>query len=291
MIPVLIVGCGYTGRRLARALQARGEAVQATVRRPESAAALTAEGIPASVVDLDTPPLPAMPLSNARVFYLAPPPAEGTADRRMAAFLAACGSLGQPSRILYFSTTGVYGDCGGAWIDETHPASPTAARAQRRLDAEGQLLAWRHATGGQLVILRVAGIYGPGRLPLERLQRGLPLVAEQEAPFTNRIHVDDLVSVALAAMDLAPDGALYNACDGHPTTMNDYFNQVADLTGLPRPPTVSLAEAPAALSAGMLSYARESRRLSNRRLRDELGVVLRYPTLAEGLAQCMEPEN
>ena len=164
---------------------------------------------------------------------------------------------------------------------------PTADRARRRWDAEQQLRAWRDETGRHLVILRVAGIYGPGRLPLERLRRGLPLVAEHEAPFTNRIHVDDLVSVAMAAMDRAPDGAVYNACDGHPTTMNEYFNRVADLTGLARPPAVPLAEAPAALSAGMMSYVQESRRLSNRRLREELGVTLRFPSLKEGLPDCV----
>ena len=136
------------------------------------------------------------------------------------------------------------------------------------------------------VILRVAGIYGPGRLPLERLRRRLPLVAEREAPFTKRIHVDDLVDVAVTAMERAPDGAIYNACDGHPTTMNDYFNRVADLAGLARPPVVPLAEAPEALSAGMLSYMQESRRLSNRRLLDELGITLTYPILSEGLASC-----
>lgn len=284
----LIVGCGYTGRRLAAALKARGEEVQATTRTPESAAALTAAGLRASVVDLDQPPVPPVALADTHVFYLAPPPGTGATDPRMTAFLRACIEFGQPTRILYFSTTGVYGDCHGAWIDETHPVSPTADRALRRWDAEQQLRAWRRETGRQLVILRVAGIYGPGRLPLERLRRGLPLVAEDDAPFTNRIHVDDLATVAIAAMDLAPDDAVYNACDGHPTTMNDYFNRVADLIGLARPPVVSLAEAPAALSAGMLSYVRESRRLSNRRLREELGVTLRFPTLNEGLADCVE---
>ena len=289
MTRALIVGCGYTGRRLAAALAARGEPVAATTRTRESADALGVTGIHAEAVDLDGPGVRVpSPLAGSRVYYLAPPPAAGTTDPRMATFLAACSEYGQPARILYFSTTGVYGDCHGAWIDETREPCPAADRARRRWDAEEQLRAWRRQTGGQLVILRVAGIYGPGRLPLERLRRGLPLVAEAEAPFTNRIHVDDLVSVAKTAMDRAPDGAVYNACDGHPTTMNDYFNRVADLAGLARPPVVPLAEAPQALSAGMLSYVQESRRLSNRRLRDELGLTLRFPTLDEGLAGCLD---
>ena len=285
MKEVLVLGCGYTGRRIAAKIRAYGGKVTATVRTPESAGTLAAEGIAAICTDLDEPPLPALPLAGAHVFYLAPPPGAGTTDPRMSRFLESCGNK-QPARILYFSTSGVYGDCDGAWIDEKRPVAPAADRARRRLDAEEQLRAW-HADGhGELVILRVAGIYGPGRLPLERLRRRLPLVAEREAPFTNRIHVDDLVDVAVTAMERAPDGAIYNACDGHPTTMNDYFNRVADLAGLARPPVVPLAEAPEALSAGMLSYMQESRRISNRRLLDELGITLTYPILSEGLASC-----
>lgn len=285
MKQVLVLGCGYTGRRIAAKIRENGGNVTATVRTPESAGRLAAEGIATIVADLDEPPVRTLPLAGASVFFLVPPPGEGTTDPRMVHFLESCGNQ-QPARILYFSTTGVYGDCDGAWVDEKRPVAPAADRARRRLDAEKQLRAWRAAGHGELVILRVAGIYGPGRLPLERLRRRLPLVAEREAPFTNRIHVQDLVEVAIAAMERAPDGALYNACDGHPTTMNDYFNRVADLAGLPRPPLVPLAEAPEALSAGMLSYMRESRRLSNRRLLDELDITLAYPTLSEGLASC-----
>jgi nucleoside-diphosphate-sugar epimerase len=133
----------------------------------------------------------------------------------------------------------------------------------------------------------VAGIYGPGRLPLERIRRGLPLVCEEEAPYSNRIHADDLVDTCVAAMERGRSGAVYNVCDGNPTTMTDYFFRVADATGLARPPVLSLEDAEGALSAGMMSYMRESRRLSNRRLREELGVVLAYPDLAAGLPSCL----
>lgn len=287
MTQALIVGCGYTGQRIAKVLAARNESVTALVRSAHSATELTQSGLNALAVDLDRPPLPALPLAGSRVFYLAPPPAQGTVDPRMTAFLESCARDGQPGRILYFSTTGVYGDCSGAWVDEDRPPAPNADRARRRWDAEQQLRGWRDRTGGELVIFRVAGIYGPDRLPLRRLREGLPLVEEAEAPFTNRIHVDDLVMAAIAAMDRAPDNALYNLSDGHPSTMNDYFNRIADLTNLPRPPTVTMAEAADALSAGMLSYMQESRRLTNRRLLDELGISLRYPTLAEGLPACI----
>lgn len=134
------------------------------------------------------------------------------------------------------------------------------------------------------MILRVAGIYGPGRLPIERIGRGLPLVREAEAPFSNRIHIDDLVQACIAAMERGNDGEVYNVCDGSPTTMTDYFFQVADAVGLPRPPVIPIAEMDDQLSAGMRSYMSESRRLDNRKLREELGVKLAYPTLEAGLA-------
>ena len=138
-------------------------------------------------------------------------------------------------------------------------------------------------SGGLGVILRVAGIYGPGKLPLGRLRRQEPMLREADAPWTNRIHIDDLVSACEAAMARGRDGEVYNACDGHPSNMTDYFKQVADAAGLPHPPEIDLARAQLVLSPGMLGYLSESRRLTNDKLRHELGVRLRYPTLAAGL--------
>ena len=135
-------------------------------------------------------------------------------------------------------------------------------------------------------LFRVAGIYGPGRLPLERIRTGLPLVRPEDAPWSNRIHADDLVAACIAAMARGSDGTVYNVCDGAPSTMTDYFFQVAAAAGLPRPPVVPLAEAEGRLSDGMLSYMRESRRLSNRRLVENLGVELRYPNVTQGLRSC-----
>ncbi len=285
---VLIVGCGDLGRRVATRHLARGETVHGLVRSRESARALEVAGIAAVQADLDAP-LPELPTRAARVYYFAPPPESGDTDPRIGRFLVAIGRDGAPQRIVYVSTTGVYGDCGGAWIDETRPPRPAADRARRRWDAECRLRAWADAGGGELIVLRVAGIYGPGRLPLARLRQGLPMVAPVEAPWTNRIHADDLATVCVAAMDRARAGALYNASDGHPGNMADYFNRVADLAGLPRPPVVRLAEAEGRLSAGLLSYLQESRRLGNRRMLEELGVTLRYPTLDEGLPACFGP--
>jgi nucleoside-diphosphate-sugar epimerase len=285
--PMLIIGCGYMGRRV---IERAADPSQITglVRSAESAAGIAALGARPLQGDLDADTLPVLPSRAAQVLYLAPPPADGTTDTRMAHFLAATARDGEPARIVYVSTTGVYGDCGGAWVDERRPARPEADRARRRYDAEQQLRAWRERSGGELVILRVAGIYGPGKLPIARLKKGLPMVAEAEAPWTNRIHADDLATVLLAALARGRDGEAYNACDGHPGNMADYFNRVADLAGLPRPPVIAGEQAGEQLSAGLRSYLAESRRLSNRKMLEELGVTLRYPSLDEGLPACFK---
>jgi nucleoside-diphosphate-sugar epimerase len=282
---MLIIGCGDLGRRVGAYYAVRGGTVTGAARGPASLALLPALGLLPLALDLDRP-LPPLPAAGAEVFYFAPPPDRGVEDPRMARVLAAFARDGQPRRLVYISTTGVYGDCAGAWVDETRPPRPGADRARRRLDAEQRLQAWGRAGGGEWVILRVAGIYGPGRLPLERIRQGLPLVRAGEAPFTNRIHLDDLVQVCIAAMERPVAGEVFNVSDGEPGTMAAYFDAVADRAGLPRPPKIPMAEAAARLSPGMLSYMRESRRLDNRRLRERLGVTLRYPDLQAGLTAC-----
>jgi nucleoside-diphosphate-sugar epimerase len=284
---VFIVGCGYTGFRVAQREQKRGAHVRALVRSPGNTERLRATGIEPVPGDLDDPAsLLALPVDEGIIYYFVPPPAYGVDDPRLRALLDAIGRHGRPHRLVLLSTTGVYGDCGGMWVDEERPPNPQTDRARRRLAAEQELQAWAHACGVPFAILRVAGIYGPGRLPIERLQRGSPVLREAESPWSNRVHVDDLVTACLAAADQDDSGRIYNISDGHPTTMTNYFNSVADACGLPRPPQVSMAEAQTALSAEMLSYLSESRRLDNSRMRNELGVVLRYPTLAEGLPAC-----
>jgi nucleoside-diphosphate-sugar epimerase len=282
---MLIIGCGYVGERLARQYLDLGRPVQGLVRSAEGFARLSTLGIDGIRKDLASDDLGDIPLEGAQVFHLAPPPGRGVEDTHTHRLVAAFPRAGQPRRVVYVSTTGVYGDCRGAWVDESWPIQPSADRARRRWDAEQTLRRWSQETGGELVILRVAGIYGPDRLPLERIRQGLPLVRPEEAPFTNRIHVVDLVAALEAAMERAPSGGLYNACDGHPSTMTDYFLAVAGAAGLPPPPLIPLAEASGQLSEGMLSYLAESRRLSNRRLIEGLGLSLRYPTLADGLRE------
>ena len=285
---MLIVGCGAVGHKIAESALQRGVSVNCLVRTEESARRLRESGLDARALDLDreiTAPLDTA--GETQVFYLAPPPPDGRQDPRMQRFLATLPEGSKP-RIVYISTTGVYGDCKGAWVDERRPANPQADRARRRRDAELQLLRWRETVGGEVIILRVAGIYGPGKLPLARLEKQTPMVGEREAPWTNRIHITDLVSVCEAAMALGRDGECYNVSDGQPGNMRDYFDRVADLFGLPRAPMISLAEGKDQLSAGLLSYLDESRRLDNRKMIEDLGISLRYPDLASGLEACRD---
>jgi len=283
---MLIVGCGDVGHRIALRKQAEGGTVRCLVRSRESAERLSGLGLNTVITDLDTESPVAIAGKDAeRIFYLAPPPVTGTTDPRMLRFLHALPHDGS-QRIVYISTTGVYGDCQGEWVDEQRPPNPQVDRARRRHDAERQLLAWRDENGAEVVILRVAGIYGPGKLPISRIKKQVPMIGEADAPWTNRIHIDDLVSVCEAAMRRGADGEIYNVSDGQPGNMRDYFNRVADHLGLPRPPLISLADAQATLSSGMLSYLGESRRLDNRKMLRDLGVALRHPDLASGLAAC-----
>ncbi len=286
--PITIVGCGDIGRRVAEACLAQGREVSGWVRSDESVMALRERRIPALKVDLDQTVLGLPSVADNELYYFAPPPPEGREDSRVARLIEGFEEAGQPRRVVYLSTTGVYGDCGGEWVDESRPPAPAADRAWRRLDAETRWRVWSRETGGELVILRVAGIYGPGKLPRARLESGRPMVVEADSPITNHIHSLDLVTVCQAAMARGISGEVYNVCDGHPGSMTGYFNAVADFLGLPRPPVISLQQAQGQLTPGMLSYLGESRRLNNRKLVEELGVVLRYPTLAEGLPACLE---
>ncbi|MEZ5541219.1 MAG: SDR family oxidoreductase [Pseudomonadota bacterium] len=280
---MLIVGCGDIGRRVAVLLQAAGARVIGLVHSRRSAQALTDAGIDALVRDLDAD-LPLFAAGSRDVFYFAPPPGTGATDPRMTRVLAAFAV--PPRRIVYISTSAVYGDCAGAWIDENHPVAPTTARGRRRLDAERQLAAWAGAHGVEWMILRVPGIYGPGKLPLERLRQGLPVLRADQAPYTNRIHADDLAAICIAAMTATRADTVYNVSDGHPSNMTDYFFRVADAAGLPRPPVVDRAQAEAVLSAGMLSFLNDSRRMHNDKLLKELDITLQYPDLDSGLAAC-----
>ncbi len=281
-----IIGCGDIGVRVAALELRAGRRVLALARSQDSAARLSQQGIEPIAGDLDLPEsLRGLPAGVSVLYYFAPPPPEGEDDPRMAALLAALGE--KPRRLVYISTSGVYGDCGGAWVDEDWPANPRSQRAKRRWAAEKRLTEWAGANKVESVILRVPGIYGPGRLPVERILRGVPVVKEEESPWSNRIHADDLAAACFLAARRGRVGGVYNASDGHPSTMTDYFFSVADCLGLPRPPAISMEEARKQLGPGILSFLEESKRLDNRRMLDELGIILRDPTLETGLPACL----
>ncbi|WP_428311067.1 NAD-dependent epimerase/dehydratase family protein [Hydrocarboniphaga sp.] len=280
--PALIVGCGDIGLRVARQLLDRGIAVHGQVRSTASAQALSQAGITPVIADLDAPATTAAE-NYELVFWFAPPPPSGDGDPRIRAWLA----HNTPQRLVYISTSGVYGDCGNRWIDETEPCKPQTPRGRRRVDAEAALADHAERGGTEVVILRVPGIYGPGRMPLERLRQGLPVIVESESPTTNRIHADDLAGAAIAAAEHGQAGAAYNVSDGSPTTMTDYFCRCAALLGLPEPRRVGMDEARRTFTPAMLSFLEESKRLLTSRMRHELGFAPRYPDLASGLPTCI----
>ena len=287
---IFIIGCGDIGRRVDRLEQAAGNPAGALARSDQSAANLASVGIVPVRGDLDQPEsLTALPGTIGTLYYFAPPPPVGTDDPRLRHCLAALRN--PPQRLVYISTSGVYGDAAGAWIDEDWPLQPRSERGQRRLAAERRLRDWSEQCGVAVVILRVPGIYGPGRLPVERVRQGLPVLLPAEAPYTNRIHADDLAAACLAAARRGQPGQAYNISDGHPTTMTDYFWRIADLYKLPRPPAISFAEARTVLTPAMLSFLEESKRLINRRMLDELQVALQYPNLAVGLPACVQTDR
>jgi len=276
------------GKRVAKLEQARGSKITALVRSKSSAKELERLGIESIAGDLDGQnALPCLPLENTILYYFAPPPPLGLEDIRMKAFTEKHSKPPFPKVAVLISTTGVYGNCNGEWITEERPPAPQAARATRRLSAEKTLKSWGEKTGTPVIVLRVPGIYGPGKLPVKRLKEGLPLLREAESPFSNRIHADDLADACFAAARNGRRASLYNICDGHPTTMTDYFYKVADLLKIKRPPAISLEEAKKELSKGMLSYLAESKRLNNRLMREELGVTPKYPDLDSGLPSCI----
>jgi nucleoside-diphosphate-sugar epimerase len=272
----LIIGCGDVGLRIVARVARRFRMIALT----SSAArvpALRAAGVLPLVGTLDAPrTLRRLAAFGARVIHLAPPPNAGATDPRTRHLLAA---LRAPGKFVYISTSGVYGDRGGDWIDETARPQPANARAVRRLDAERQV----RARGG--CVLRVPGIYAHDRLPLERLRARLPALAEADDVYTNHVHAGDLARIALTALARGRPTRVYHAVDDSQLKMAEYFDLVADAHALPRPPRLPRGELRAAVSPLMYSFMAESRRLRNRRLKRELKVRLRWPSVADALWQ------
>jgi nucleoside-diphosphate-sugar epimerase len=230
--------------------------------------------------DLDQPATLRLQPAEA-LLHCVPPPACGERDTRTTNLLASLDWA--PRRLVYLSTSGVYGDCNGALVDEQRPPNPQTARAKRRADAEAQLQRWCVARGTALIILRLPGIYASDRLPLERLRAGIPVLRAEEDVYTNHIHADDLATIVDRAFEADGPAGVYNAADDTQMRMGDWLDRVADHAGLPRPPRVARRQIATLVPPATLEFMGESRRLDNRRLKVVLGVRLRYPTVQQGL--------
>lgn len=283
---VLIVGFGKLANKIAVRLQQQNRELTALVRHAEMAETLRADNIKPLLADLaDADSLSSIDVSGSEVYFFAPPSRQDDSDHHMSNFLSAIKQ--QPAKkILYISTTAVYGNSHGDWVSESSVTEPTTARGRRRLDAEQQLIAFSEQYDVPIVILRVSGIYGSDRLPLRQLESGRPVLIDEDSGYTNRIHVEDLANVCLIAMERG--AGIYNVSDGNPGTMAEYFISLAEVLGYPIPERISLAEAREIMSPEMMSYLVESRRLDSTRLREELGVELMYPGLAAGIRQIVE---
>ena len=283
----IIIGCGYLGRTLSRILIDQYQSVPiGVVKSRENLDRLSSLGVISKKYDLDKPNEELINCEGCDVYYFAPPGSIDDKDHRIKHFLEHCQSR-VPRRVVYISTSGVYGDCGGAWVDEFKSPAPITTRAKRRLDAEQTLVRFCQQFNCEYMILRVGGIYGGERLPINRLKE-TKVICPQEAPFSNRIHIDDLAKICYVAMHSKVKNEIFNVADGHPSSMTDYFYQIADLSGLPRPECVPMSEAREKLSPGMFSFVNESRRLSIEKMKSLLKVTLQFPTLKSGLEDCFK---
>ncbi len=287
---MLIVGCGDVGLRVARQLPSRVRRLALT-SSAERVPALRALGITPLLGNLDEhASLRRLAGLATRVVHLAPPPGDNPdwrSDPRTLALLRILRLRRLPQSLVYGSTSGVYGDCGGARVSETRPVNPRTPRSQRRVHAEDHLRLFGRATGTPVHILRIPGIYAPDReggTPRARLLKGTSVLRPEDDVYTSHIHADDLARACLAALWRGKPQRVTNACDDTRLLMGDYFDLAADLYRLPRPPRVARDTAQQQLPLMLLSFMSESRQLDNQRLKKELKLVLRYPTVVQGLA-------
>lgn len=286
---VLIVGCGDVGMRTARLLQGRVR-VMAVTSSPDRVPQLRAAGLTPIVANLDEPgSLQRLAGLADRVLHLAPPPRVESGrwwrDGRTSALVQTLRRRSAPRSLVYGSTSGVYGDCGGARIDETRMPNPDTPRAHRRVDAE-RAVRWLGRSGVQTRILRIPGIYAPDReggTPRERLARGTPVLRRKDDVYTNHIHADDLARACMLALWRGGPQRVFHVSDDSELLMGDYFDLAADLYGMQRPPRLARDDAQGQLPLQLLSFMGESRRMANGRMKRELRLRLRYPTVDSGL--------
>ncbi len=278
---ILIVGSGDIARRMIPLL-AKSCRVYALVRNPDYCKTLRGLGAIPIMGDLDDrKSLSRIAGIADSVLHLAPPAQHGSIDVRTRNLLSVLS--GGVRNLVYVSTSGVYGDCAGEEVSETRPLRATSMRSALRADAERQIRRWARRRGVHACILRVPGIYAKDRLPVERLKQGLPCISDAEDSHTNHIHADDLASIVMAALNRGRSCRIYHASDDSGLKMGQYFDMVADAYDLPRPPRLSRLDVKEAVSPLMYSFMSESRRLSNLRMKRELKIRLRYPTVADFL--------
>ena len=278
---LLIIGCGDVARRTIPLLRGHYR-IYALIRNNQQREELRALGVIPIWGDLDS----RNSLSRISgladvVLHLAPPPGNGKGDARTSRLLAALSQGALPRQLIYISTSGVYGDCAGARVSETHVLNPQTARAQNRVDAELKIRDWAKRNGIKASILRVPGIYAEDRLPLERLRSGMAAIVAEEDSYTNHILADDLARIIVAALHRGRPNRVYHASDDGEMKMGDYFDIVADAFQLPHPERIGRDEARHVMPASLFSFMNESRRLSNQRLKRELKVKLQYRTVAD----------
>ena len=288
-----IIGCGDVGWRIAQGLVSSGvltETLFPVVRSQESKVKLQEQFMNVSMMDFDQANIILDQADTffteaiSNLYYLVPPQKEGQVDRRSEVFIHALKKHSVPlERIVLISTTGVYGDCDGEKVTEQTPLNPTTPRSQRRADMEKQWQVFASESGVTISTLRVPGIYSNSRLPRARLQSQAPIVDPDECGYTNRIHADDLAMICQLVMDQQKKSDIYNATDGSPGKMSQYFLDVAEFLGLPKPSVMSFSEAEKHVTTDMMSYLRESRKISNKKLLETFNLSLRYKDYREGI--------
>jgi len=278
---LLIFGYGYTSRTFVRLHGSGFARITATVRSPDKAAALAADGVTGIVFDgSGATPATLAALADADALLVSVPP-EAAGDPVLRHHAAAIAAAPRLRWIGYLSTVGVYGDHGGGWVDETTPPSPAGERSVRRREAEDAWLALGAASGKAVQVFRLAGIYGPGQNALVNLREGTARRIVKPGQVFNRIHVEDIAGVLMASLARPHAGRIYNVTDNEPAPPQDVVAYAAGLVGAPVPPDLPFETA--ALSPMARSFYGENKRVSNARLRDELGYVLRYPSYREAL--------
>ena len=283
----LIFGCGDVGRRIAKYLietRGRQNDISGYVNSKESLEQAYSLGVHCQLIELDGGELGLSACHGKQLYYTVAPQKQGLLDQRSRCVISEfVASDIRPRKVVLISTTGVYGDCAGEWVTELSPTQPKTERGQRRLDSERQWLQWGLDQGVDVVVLRVPGIYAFSRLPRERLRGKTPVVRASETGFTNRIHADDLARICVIAMRNATAGEVFNATDGVPGKISDYLQAAARTLKYPPLPEISMQQAQTELSSGMLSYLAESRKISNRKMRENLSIELLYPDFEDGL--------